>query len=755
MSIRPIVIALLLTLLPATTRAAGRWTVFIKPSGWNDAIAGPDTVWMASTDAGLWRYRRSTGEFASTFRAPSGLGSNHLTTLARDRSGRLWVGTLDAGVSVLASDGENWTVLNAFDGLPSAKITCLEVSGDSVWIGTDAGLSLWNGREISGTIPDGINPSPFASDEIRGISVLGDDVLVGTAQGIYRARLSQSLANWTATNTGLTGMSIDGMASDGRDVFALAATATHRWNATTGDWGVAGGNGNAVRIREDFGRIATVAPQGMFVWQAGPAAWAQVAGAPVSGFSVPGSLEPTVSSDSLVIALDPSGLRLASDGFAPRLPPAPSGNDINNVVAHDGTAYVGTQGTGLSRYRDGVWRTWGASESCGSCTSPGDTSFINTGYVLGLYQDLDHVNWVGCWGASLSRMDDRGPTPAIWNRVVNDTAGADPVLHTFTWSGTRGPNDTRWFGLDTGSAGVLIPNGIDVFLADGTYVRSYPPGYGELQSGQIRALDYDRRGRMWLGYAARGVAYIDDIPSNYPASDQLTITNMPNTVTLNIFAIRSVGDVLWVLAEDGLRRLSITSTTLSSGVPYSANAGAMAPRGAVHPLEVTPDGSVWVGTSAGLRHYLNPTATTGGIGAFEDFTISNSPLPSNEVRSVYYDSTASALWIATETGVARFEPDYVPPAPPVVAHLAIQVYPNPVTMTGIGFALRVRTDRPLDAATILDLGGRVVRHLRGVDPGAVIWDGRDQKGEHVHPGVYFLRAVTGGVEGVARLVVVR
>ena len=58
------------------------------------------------------------------------------------------------------------------------------------------------------------------------------------------------------------------------------------------------------------------------------------------------------------------------------------------------------------RGQDGVWRTWSGPQSCGTCTTPTDTAFINSGFVLGLYQDANHVNWVGCWGAALARMDE-------------------------------------------------------------------------------------------------------------------------------------------------------------------------------------------------------------------------------------------------------------------------------------------------------------------------------------------------------------
>ena len=60
-------------------------------------------------------------------------------------------------------------------------------------------------------------------------------------------------------------------------------------------------------------------------------------------------------------------------------------------------------------------------------------------------------------------------------------------------------------------------------------------------------------------------------------------------------------------------------------------------------------------------------------------------------------------------------------------------------------------------ATVIDLGGRAVRTLarQGVSAGvtSLDWDLRDDRGERVSPGIYFVRATAGGVADTRRLVV--
>ena len=106
-----------------------------------------------------------SGTFVSRTREPGGLASNRLTSLAMDRSRRLWIGTRGGGASFLRADRSTWGLVNAFDGLQSDTVTVLEANGDTIWIGTTRGIALWNGREIAGAFPDGVNPSPFAKQQ--------------------------------------------------------------------------------------------------------------------------------------------------------------------------------------------------------------------------------------------------------------------------------------------------------------------------------------------------------------------------------------------------------------------------------------------------------------------------------------------------------------------------------------------------------------------------------------------------------------
>ena len=153
---RSLVALLVVAALAALPLAAGgsAWTSYLKVEDFADVLALPDQVWGATAEAGLVRLDRVTGRTEAIRREPGRLASNRLSRLAVDPSGRLWVGTLDAGASLLTAAGEGAGTLNVLTGLPSSTVTALEAQGDTMWIGTTEGVALWDGRQIAGSFPD-------------------------------------------------------------------------------------------------------------------------------------------------------------------------------------------------------------------------------------------------------------------------------------------------------------------------------------------------------------------------------------------------------------------------------------------------------------------------------------------------------------------------------------------------------------------------------------------------------------------------
>lgn len=380
---------------PAPAAATGAWTTFIRAYTYYDLLAEGDTVWCATGEAGLLRFDRGDGSFVAISREPSGLASNHLSTLFRDRSGRLWVGTLGAGASRLSADGTKWDVVNRFDGLPSDSVTAFAARGDTLLIGTTRGIALWNGSEIAGSLPDGFNPSPFTngSDWITGIVIHGDFVWVSTQLGVYHSSFSGGLAKWTPDKLFIPVLSnFQGIVADDATLISLEGNTPRRHVLadTAGSWAFATNGGTippAVRVHEDGGKILLTTENGVFRWDPG-GSWLLVTGLfdsnrrdDTRSFAV------TVDRDGRYFAADREGLRESvalPDDWTLRVPPGPPGNNILNVAVQGERVYVNTFEEGIGRFDGREWRIWPFGARC---TVGCDTTFYAPNYAFALLVD--------------------------------------------------------------------------------------------------------------------------------------------------------------------------------------------------------------------------------------------------------------------------------------------------------------------------------------------------------------------------------
>lgn len=118
----------------------------------------------------------------------------------------------------------------------------------------------------------------------------------------------------------------------------------------------------------------------------------------------------------------------------------------------------------------------------------------------------------------------------------------------------------------------------------------------------------------------------------------------------------------------------------------------------------------------------------------------------------YYDAGPGDLMYAVgqdPTDVPRFE---------VMKTLSLAIAPNPVA-DGLARIALTGPERGNSTVSIYDVGGRSIRTIalqKRTDAAATAtWDGTDERGRPVAPGVYLLRAEVGGRTAARRLVVVR
>jgi PAS domain S-box-containing protein len=135
-------------------------------------------VLVSDITEGTFRFK---GDEVRKLAAPAVLpGSSPVISLAEASEGRIWMGTLGAGLFFLA--GGRATNVNA--GLPDRKINCLlAIGSDELWVGTDSGLYRGNGTGFRRL------ELPSFLGNVQVLSLLRDsdsNVWVGTTRGLLR-----------------------------------------------------------------------------------------------------------------------------------------------------------------------------------------------------------------------------------------------------------------------------------------------------------------------------------------------------------------------------------------------------------------------------------------------------------------------------------------------------------------------------------------------------------------------------------------
>ncbi|NKB68153.1 MAG: SpoIIE family protein phosphatase [Candidatus Latescibacteria bacterium] len=144
----------------ATAGGVGRYdgeqiTVYTKADGLGaDAVSsihqtvGWDLWFLSGVSLGLGGgATRFDGETFTNYTIQDGLPGNYVYDLVEDGNGHLWLGT-DAGLCLF--DGETFTTYTVADGLSSDVVTALAVDQPgNLWIGTRGGLDYFDGQYIT------------------------------------------------------------------------------------------------------------------------------------------------------------------------------------------------------------------------------------------------------------------------------------------------------------------------------------------------------------------------------------------------------------------------------------------------------------------------------------------------------------------------------------------------------------------------------------------------------------------------------
>ncbi len=153
-------------------------------------------------------------------------------------------------------------------------------------------------------------------------------------------------------------------------------------------------------------------------------------------------------------------------------------------------------------------------------------------------------------------------------------------------------------------------------------------------------------------------------------------------------------------------------------------------------MSIAADGAgrKWFATNGSGLFVSSPE----GSRVIDQFTVSNSSLPSDVVFSVGFDPTGNAVWIGGAKQTSTYFCDATPAAEDYSKVLA---FPNPVRPEYSGpVTIQGLMDDSL--VKIADASGAVVKELGLSNGGMALWDLTDMQGRQVSAGVYYVLSST-------------
>ncbi|MBM3262436.1 MAG: hypothetical protein FJY97_03290 [candidate division Zixibacteria bacterium] len=192
----------------------------------------PLHIGPARENGGITRYNRKTGEW--TYFLPyetEGLTTGDVRAIAAD-SRQVWIGT-DAGVAVFDKTEDVWTSV-PIQGMTSTDVTCLALTSTDVWIGTTAGVNRLDRPTRSIT--------PVAIAELRRTRVYDiatDDrkaIWVATDRGVYQRSSSGTWGKIEVPDSVGLGTPSLNIESDGPMLWFSGGSSLTVYDRNTGVW---------------------------------------------------------------------------------------------------------------------------------------------------------------------------------------------------------------------------------------------------------------------------------------------------------------------------------------------------------------------------------------------------------------------------------------------------------------------------------------------------------------------------------------
>ena len=332
--------------------------------------------------------------------------------------------------------------------------------------------------------------------------------------------------------------------------------------------------------------------------------------------------------------------------------------------------------------------------------------------VNGLAYDNDNNLWALCAKAdsAISILTKDNRWIKLYHKGIHQISALRGTFFDhrgWMWAVTPHYDDNGVFMLNTNGTLENTQDDESLFMN-----RFYNQDGTLLEHQQIHCAIEDKEGTIWLG-TTNGTWLITN-PTQLMAAQSSTVTvtqvKVPRNDGTNLADFLLEGVTVLTIAVDGANRK-------------------------------------WIGTEKNGVYLLSAD----GLEAIHHFTTDNSPLPSNEVRSIATDETTGMVYIGTSEGLIAYQSDATETQTSFNEN-RVRAYPNPVRPDYQGY---IRIDGLMmdSQVKITDSYGSLIHEGTSIG-GSFSWNGQNSQGQRVASGVYHVMATDeNGQEGIVTKII--
>lgn len=710
-----------------------------------------NNIAYCGTPGGLYVVDINSGNILKKYTNIDGLFTTNITSMIIDNFGKLWIGGSDGSISILTFSNSSWTYI--FDiknsNEPNKVINGFTLYNNYIFVATGFGI------EKVSTITYNFVDAPYyqlgyftTRTKVNTLTIENNTLFAGTVSGIAYANLNLNLnlpANWTNFANVPANSNIRVIQSFDNKVFAGSDSGFVYFDNQI--WTLYPNGSVSNRTTSAIYPVGNKLffVSGGILYLADKDSLQNIRQYIVNGYNGFN----TIASDknnNPVLGLFENGILLSlNNNNFNVFPNGPYRNSFNFLSFDENGALYATGGlsdAGFYKLFNNLW------------TNYNHTSFPALPSVES-YNNIKSQNgttWALNFGSGVVKINSDNSIK-VFNPSNSILPGSGDPNFCVPRAGAFDNNGLFWCAFFATNKS----KSLYVYLGDTTWF-----GYFDLIAGNVSyvSMSVDNYNTKWIaGVNAKGLYFFnenntltntsDDIYGSYPQSalggndPQEVLVDKNNTVWIatgnGVFIIDNpLGAIQNPSNPPTPQKLGIISGNLK--VPFTENC-----------LSITVDvlNQKWIGTQNNGVFHLSDDGST----LIEQFNVSNSPILSNEVKSIAVDPKTGRAYFATINGVSSVQTNAVQP---VTDFDKIICSPNP-------YIIPPKVDMKIDglvensSVKIITLTGDIVTEF--ISPGGRIatWNGLDKRGNLVPSGIYIIVAYNkdGSKVGKGKVAVIR